>query len=103
MYKNKLTLDDKEVDQELNNFIQNQKNIEEYKLSEIEVASNNEINDKCIVNGCAGKLQSFLKSYCIKVLQDKNIKYGKSLLRGNPCQSGGEKNNSRFFSACCVW
>ena len=46
MYKNKLTLDDKEVDQELNNFIQNQKNIEEYKLSEIEVASNNEINDR---------------------------------------------------------
>tara|TARA_B100000965_G_scaffold253929_1_gene213660 strand:+ start:4536 stop:5486 length:951 start_codon:yes stop_codon:yes gene_type:complete len=46
LYKNKLTLDDKEVDQELNNFIQNQKNIEEYKLSEIEVASNNEINDR---------------------------------------------------------
>ena len=46
LYKNKLTLNDEEVDQELNNFIQNQKNIEEYKLSEIEVASNNEINDR---------------------------------------------------------
>ena len=46
LYKNKLTLDDKEVDQELNNFIKNQKNIEEYKLSEIEVVSNNEISDK---------------------------------------------------------
>ena len=46
LYKNKLTLDDKEVDQELNNFIQNQKNIEEYKLGEIEVVSNNEISDR---------------------------------------------------------
>ena len=46
LYKKKLALDDKEVDQELNNFIKNQKNIEEYKLSEIEVVSNNEISDK---------------------------------------------------------
>ena len=46
LYKNKLTLNDEEVDQELNNFIQNQKNIEEYKLGEIEVVSNNEISDR---------------------------------------------------------
>ena len=46
LYKNKLTLNEKEVDQELNNFVENQKNIEEYKLSEIEVLSKNEISDR---------------------------------------------------------
>lgn len=45
LYKNKINIDENEIDKELNEFIKGQKNIEEYELAEIEILLNNDQND----------------------------------------------------------
>ena len=45
-FKNKIILDEKEIDIELNNIVENQSNLQEYKLAEIELSLKNNSEDK---------------------------------------------------------
>ena len=45
-YQNKISLNEKEVESELNNFLQNQSDLQEYKLAEIELPLKNNAEDK---------------------------------------------------------
>ena len=45
-YKNKISLNEQEIEIELNDFLKNQKNLQEYKLAEIELTLKNNSEDK---------------------------------------------------------
>jgi len=49
LYKNKISIDENEINRELNKLIINNENITEYKLAEIEVASKNSLENKDII------------------------------------------------------
>jgi len=46
LYKNKIKLNNNEIDEELKSIVQNKKNIDEYKLAEIEIFSKDNQNNK---------------------------------------------------------
>ena len=88
-YGNKVNIDEKEIDEELRKIIANQKNIFEYKLSEIEVQFND--NDK--VNNLINEIQSQINKEGFK---NTAIKYSTS----STALEGGEIGwvNSRSLS-----
>jgi len=89
LYGNKVNIDEKEIDEELIKIIANQKNIFEYKLSEIEVQFND--NDK--VNNLINEIQSQINKEGFK---NTAIKYSTS----STALEGGEIGwvNSRSLS-----
>ncbi len=46
VYSKKIEIDEKNINQELENLLQNQTNIEQFRISEIEISLNNDLNDQ---------------------------------------------------------
>ena len=49
-HKNKISINQEEIDKELNNIVKKQKNLEEYNLAEIEVEVKNNSEIKTVIN-----------------------------------------------------
>ena len=56
LYKNKIKLNNNEIDEELKSIVQNKKNIDEYKLAEIEILSKDNQNNKSEVQDMKNKI-----------------------------------------------
>jgi peptidyl-prolyl cis-trans isomerase SurA len=68
IYKNKINVDEKEIDKELNQFVVNQKNMEEYELAEIEILLDNNESD-------ANKIKEVLEEINLIGFENAAIKY----------------------------
>ena len=68
IYKNKINVDEKEIDKELNQFVVNQKNMEEYELAEIEILLDNNESD-------ANKIKEVLEEINYIGFENAAIKY----------------------------
>lgn len=67
LYKNKISIDENEINRELNKLIINNKNITEYKLAEIEVISKNSLENKNIIKQITDEInQNGFKNTAIK-------------------------------------
>jgi peptidyl-prolyl cis-trans isomerase SurA len=68
IYKNKINVDEKVIDKELNQFVVNQKNMEEYELAEIEILLDNNESD-------ANKIKEVLEEINLIGFENAAIKY----------------------------
>ena len=67
LYKNKISIDENEINRELNKLIINNKNITEYKLAEIEVISKNSLENKNMIKQITDEInQNGFKNTAIK-------------------------------------
>jgi peptidyl-prolyl cis-trans isomerase SurA len=57
-YKKKVNINDKEIEEELNNILTNQSNITEYNISEIELLLNNNANSVDIIDNIKKKIEN---------------------------------------------
>ena len=69
IYSSKIEIDEKSLDEELKNLIENKKNLEEYKLSQIEIFINNDDSD-------AEKIEELKKTIKDEGFENAAIKYG---------------------------
>ena len=59
IYSNKIEIDEKMVDQEIENLKKNKKSLEEFRLSEIEVLYNDKKNEEIVIKNIRDQIDSF--------------------------------------------